>query len=128
MIDEKPPPTPPPPEEEIEEAEDVDEPVNLPPIDFSNDLMGGIMSAVWPHASKYVQSEILGSVQRSISGSFNFSNLLNVFKFTTSSMGTVVPRMTNFRLVDTSDKSVVIVVDVEYNGDAHFEAEIGFAI
>ena len=40
-------------------------------------------------------------------------------------MGTVMPSFKNFRLVDTSDKSVVIVLDVEYNGDAHFEAEIG---
>ena len=40
-------------------------------------------------------------------------------------MGTVVPSMTNFRLIDTSDKSVIIMTDVEYNGDAQFEAELG---
>ena len=74
-----------------------------------------------------------------------FSNLMNVFKFTNKSMGSVVPTLKNFKLVDTSGKrfqkcsekwwqnwhqcdiifSVVLACDVEYNGDAHFEAEVG---
>ena len=34
----------------------------------------------------------------------NFSNLMNVFKFTNKSMGSVVPTLKNFKLVDTSGK------------------------
>ena len=33
-----------------------------------------------------------------------FSNLMNVFKFTNKSMGSVVPTLKNFKLVDTSGK------------------------
>ena len=56
MIGDKPDPTPPPPAEEIEEAEqEDDEDDDGGAIDFSNDLMGGIMSAVWPHACKHIQ-------------------------------------------------------------------------
>ena len=40
--------------------------------DFTGDLMGGIMSSIWPHAAKYIQSELLGCITSSISGSFDF--------------------------------------------------------
>ena len=33
-----------------------------------------------------------------------FSNLMNVFKFTNKSMGSVVPTLKNFKLIDTSGK------------------------
>jgi len=38
---------------------------------ISDDLIGGIMGAVWPFASKHIETEIFGAVERSISGSFN---------------------------------------------------------
>lgn len=123
---------PPQPEEsqpEVEPEDDVlDEDDELPdeaPMAISDDLIGGIMGAVWPFASKHIETEIFGAVERSISGSFNMSNLMNVFKFTNKSMGSVVPTLKNFKLIDTSGKSVVLACDVEYNGDAHFEAEVG---
>ena len=83
---------------------------------------------------------------------------MNVFKFTNKSMGSVVPRLRNFKLVDSREKrfslllsisaawnmfhpfvlrfnhviplktvlfSVVLSCDVDYDGDAHFEAEVG---
>ena len=40
--------------------------------DFTGDLMGGIMSSIWPHAAEYIQSELLGCITSSISGSFDF--------------------------------------------------------
>merc|ERR1711935_680973 len=36
-----------------------------------------------------------------------------------------VPRLRNFRLVDSRESSVVVSCDVDYDGDAHFEAEVG---
>jgi len=59
FLEEKPKPTPPPPENEIAEAEDGDEEAQS--IDFSDNLIGGIISAIWPHASEYIQSEVLNS-------------------------------------------------------------------
>merc|ERR1711935_479772 len=115
---------PPKPNDFDTEVDDDDE-THDEPMDLGGDLIGGIMSAVWPFASKHIESEIFGAVERSISGSFNLSNLMNVFKFTNKSMGSVVPRLRNFRLVDSRESSVVVSCDVDYDGDAHFEAEVG---
>ena len=47
-------------------------------MELSDDLIGGIMSAVWPFASKHIETEIFGAVERSISGSFNLRLAIHV--------------------------------------------------
>ena len=50
---------------------------------------------------------------------------MNVFEFTEKSMGTEIPTLTDFKLIDTSTSGCMITCQVDYSGDAYFEAEIG---
>ncbi|CAG5111803.1 Oidioi.mRNA.OKI2018_I69.chr2.g6076.t1.cds [Oikopleura dioica] len=96
--------------------------------DFTGDLMGGIMSSIWPHAAKYIQSELLGCITSSISGSFDFSSFMNFFRFTESSMGSAVPKITNPRIIEIGKDNIALEVDVDYDGDATFAIEVGTAM
>ena len=50
---------------------------------------------------------------------------MNVFEFTEKSMGSEIPTLTDFKLIDTSTSGCMITCQVDYSGDAYFEAEIG---
>lgn len=50
---------------------------------------------------------------------------MNVFEFTEKSMGSEIPTLTDFKLIETSTSGCMITCQVDYSGDAYFEAEIG---
>ena len=53
---------------------------------------------------------------------------VNLFRFTKSCMGTKFPRMRNFKLLDTSNNSVIMEMDIEYDGDCTLEMEVGTSL
>ena len=50
---------------------------------------------------------------------------MNVIEFTKKSMGSEIPTLTDFKLIETSKSGCMITCQVDYSGDAYFEAEIG---
>ena len=56
---------------------------------------------------------------------YNPNKLMNVFEFTEKTMGTEIPTLTDFKLMESSTSGCMITCQVDYSGDAYFEAEIG---
>jgi len=93
-----------------------------------NDIMGGILCAMWPHMTKMIENEILEEVSKAINISIKYIPAVNMFKFTKADMGSVYPRMRNFQLLDNSGGSVIIQMDLEYDGDCMLEMEVGTSL
>merc|ERR1712131_555332 len=100
----------------------------LPGMEGSGDIIGGIMSAMWPSMTKMIEGEILKEVEGAINISVKYVPAVNLFRFTKSCMGTKFPRMRNFKLLDTSNNSVIMEMDIEYDGDCTLEMEVGTSL
>lgn len=100
----------------------------LPGMEGKNDIMGGILCAMWPHMTKMIENEILEEVSKAINISIKYIPAVNMFKFTKADMGSVYPRMRNFQLLDNSGGSVIIQMDLEYDGDCMLEMQVGTSL
>jgi len=92
---------------------------------MENDIMGGILKAMWPMIQQHIQKSVLSEVEKNVNISLDYVSLIDVFRFTKSMLGTKYPTFSNFRLISSSNKTVVLQLDVEYDGDCEFEMEIG---
>ena len=93
-----------------------------------NDIIGGILCAMWPHMTKMIENEILEEVSKAINISIKYIPAVNMFKFTKADMGNVYPRMRNFKLLDNTGDSCIIQMDLEYDGDCMLEMQVGTSL
>ena len=97
---------------------------------MDQDVFGGVLKAMWPMIQTHVHNTVLKEVEKTVAVSLEYVSLIDFFRFTKSALGTKQPKLKNFRLIesDKSDKTIVIQLDVEYDGDCAFEMEIGTKI
>ena len=93
-----------------------------------NDIIGGILCAMWPHMTKMIENEILEEVSKAINISIKYIPTIKTFKFTKADIGNVYPRIRNFKLVDNTGDSCIIQMDIEYDGDCKLKMKVGTSV
>lgn len=88
---------------------------------IQNDIIGEILKAMWPLISEMVQTTVLKAIEKSAEKSLKNISGISDFHFIESDLGKHMPTFTNFKLISSEDKNIVIQLDIEYDGDCSFE-------
>ena len=110
-------------------SENIPSPIKLlAGMEAENDIIGGILHAMWPSIREMIEEETLKEVEKSVNMALKYVPAVSDFKFKKSKMGEKYPRMRNFKLLETSNNSVILQMEVDYDGDAQVEMEVKTAL
>lgn len=91
---------------------------------MDNAIIPQMIKAMWPVISEYIQQKTIDDLEMLANKQLTRIPMFDNFTFKNSNLGTESPRLSNFVLIDTSGPSIVIEVDVEYDGNCYFDMEV----
>ena len=91
---------------------------------MDNATIPQMIKAMWPVISEYIQQKTIDYREMLANRQLTRIPMFDNFTFKNSNLGTESPRLSNLVLIDTSGPSIVIEVDVEYDGNCYFDMEV----